>query len=178
VSPWGEWSKCDNDCGKGKMTRSRVNYTVTDYTLQQEACCYTTCLAGACKPTTCHNPGQVCEAGMCICPDCTGLGEEPVCGLVGNVIKTYENECTMQRQACELTKSFTLLEPRACEDKPPTCASVRNFAKLTDEDGCVSTGSEDIGFCYGGCGENPGLCCRPDTSYNNTPKETVNLIYL
>lgn len=77
--------------------------------------------AGPCYNDSCPNPGQVCivEGGnaVCVCPDCTGRPEEPVCSLVGNVVKTFENECKMKQYACELTKNFAVLENRTCEGK-------------------------------------------------------------
>ena len=75
---------------------------------------------GPCHPGTCSNPGQVCQAGqdgqaLCACPDCVGRPDEPVCALVGNVVRTYDNECLVRRTACELTKQLAVLEQRACE---------------------------------------------------------------
>ena len=76
--------------------------------------------AGPCKPDTCRNPGQVCQADSdgnaeCVCPNCQGRPDEPVCALVGNVVRTYDNECLARRAACELTKQLIILESRACE---------------------------------------------------------------
>ena len=77
--------------------------------------------AGACNEDTCHNPGQVCEESpltgdaVCVCPDCEGQPSEPVCALIGHVVKTHESECEMRRAACEMIKTFHLLENRPCE---------------------------------------------------------------
>ncbi|XP_076455942.1 uncharacterized protein LOC143290413 [Babylonia areolata] len=171
AGPWSDWGECDNPCGKGKVTRTRVmrnGQTSGDIPLTQEAVCYTTCDDGPCTSDTCHNPGQVCEAssteadeGTCVCPDCTGRPDSPVCGLVGDNVQTYENECLMRKKACELTKNYQLVQNKACEDNSTTCNVFTNYATLEDKDGCKSDGAVDIGFCYGDCALG-GQCCRPD----------------
>ncbi|KAK7093152.1 agrin-like [Littorina saxatilis] len=181
VTKWSDWSECDVKCGKGRTRRNRQRLRQTDLPLTQEASCYKLCNDGPCRPGTCNNPGQVCVVdgatgkGRCECPDCAGRPESPVCGLVGNVVRSFDNECKLRKGACELAKNFQLLENRACEEKPQNCSVTRNFAKLRDADGCVSAGDQDVGFCYGGCGDVPGKCCRPDTTA--TPQRSANLTY-
>ncbi|KAK7093153.1 hypothetical protein V1264_008796 [Littorina saxatilis] len=181
VTKWSDWSECDVKCGKGRTRRNRQRLRQTDLPLTQEASCYKLCNDGPCRPGTCNNPGQVCVVdgatgkGRCECPDCAGRPESPVCGLVGNVVRSFHNECKLKRTACELAKNFQLLENRACEEKPQNCSVTRNFAKLRDADGCVSAGDQDVGFCYGGCGDVPGKCCRPDTTA--TPQRSASLTF-
>nr|XP_032526977.1 agrin-like isoform X4 [Danaus plexippus plexippus] len=44
--------------------------------------------------------GAHCVAGECICPtDCSGAPREPVCG---STMQTYQNECELQKAACNL----------------------------------------------------------------------------
>ncbi|XP_076437197.1 uncharacterized protein LOC143276534 [Babylonia areolata] len=180
VGPWSEWSECDNACGRGTTRRFRQKLGDTDFPLEQQAVCYTVCQDGPCREDTCLNPGQVCQvseatgSAECVCPDCQGLPDSAVCGLVGRVVRTFDNPCLMQQKACELTKNFTLLEERACEDKPRECAVIRNFAQLTDTQGCRSLGSQDTGECYGGCGDVPGQCCLP---VKNDSPVTVKLTF-
>ncbi|PVD35899.1 hypothetical protein C0Q70_02868 [Pomacea canaliculata] len=173
LGPWSAWSECSPKCGKGHTTRSRTASGPTAKQLTQRAVCYTPCENGPCEEDSCPNPGQVCEVGdnneaVCTCPDCTGQSEEPVCALLGELVRTFENECQLRRSACELTKPYRVLEARACEDTPPTCTKTNYIPELVEGD-CVATLPEDLGFCYGKCGQNPAWCCRPEGTENVKP---------
>lgn len=161
VSEWGPWSECSGRCDKGTMVRTRTAKSSTDFALRQTRVCYGTCEEGPCQPDTCTNPGQVCVAGECRCPDCTGWQDEPICGLLGDVVKTFDNECQMRKEGCETIRNFAKLQDTPCEVRSKDCSKVRYFAKLKDSDGCRSDGVEDIGLCYGGCSKF-GECCQPD----------------
>ena len=51
----------------------------------------------------------------CVCPDCTGVPDSPVCALVGDRVRTFTSECEMRLEACSHTKNYDLLADRACE---------------------------------------------------------------
>ncbi|KAL8612973.1 hypothetical protein ACOMHN_001056 [Nucella lapillus] len=181
VGPWSEWGECSNKCGKGTSRRTREKLGDTTYPLVQEKACYTECDQGPCQKDTCTNPGQVCQQDAatgkeeCVCPDCAGQPDTAVCGLVGLVVRTYDNACLLKQKACEQIKNYTVVEDRACEDKPDKCGAVRNFVSGKNKDGCVLMTGRDVGRCYGGCGHAPGQCCSP---VKRTPPEIVTLVYL
>lgn len=50
-------------------------------------------------------------------------------------------------------------------DTPPTCTKTNYIPELVEGD-CVATLPEDLGFCYGKCGQNPAWCCRPEGTEN------------
>lgn len=50
-------------------------------------------------------------------------------------------------------------------DTPPTCTKTSYIPELVEGD-CVATLPEDLGFCYGKCGQNPAWCCRPEGTEN------------
>lgn len=53
------------------------------------------------------------EAG-CECPTCRGEGDDPVCGMIGDRIQTFNNLCRLQRRACKEKKPFELLYEESC----------------------------------------------------------------
>lgn len=162
--PWSEWGDCSENCKQGEKTRTRETNGLSVHA-NETVPCYNTCDNGPCTQTTCTQPAQVCTADeqdvpSCSCPVCVTFPEQPVCGRLGNVVQTYENECELDKAACEEgQEDYEVLEENACEEKPRECGRIRNFKVYKDENGCMADRSVDMGFCYGGCDDKGELCC-------------------
>ncbi|CAL1543037.1 unnamed protein product [Lymnaea stagnalis] len=169
AGPWSDWGDCSEKCKQGTRNRTREVYVANDENTNihniEFIPCYSTCPNGPCRADTCEAPGQVCVADdsnnpSCQCPICDSFEDKPVCGRVREVIKTYENECELEKKICELkTNDYEVLEPRACEEKPVNCSVVRQYRVETDSNGCKADRSINFGACYGGCDKEAELCC-------------------
>ncbi|XP_059149212.1 uncharacterized protein LOC131936280 [Physella acuta] len=181
AGPWSDWGPCSEDCKQGTRNRTREVYYKDEYTEIHDIefiPCYNTCENGPCQMDTCTVPGQVCIADemnipSCQCPICEDFTYNPICGRVGIYIKTYENECELQKDICEKkTDDYEVLEPRACEEKPVKCGLVRNYRLEKDENGCQADRSINFGLCYGGCDDDAELCC-----YGNKVEQRSAIMY-
>ncbi|GFO30952.1 multiple egf and tsp domain-containing protein [Plakobranchus ocellatus] len=166
VGFWSDWSGCSENCKQGFRTRRREVYIGGGNGFDTETVsCYSTCDQGPCYNDTCTGPGQVCTADesgtvSCICPMCQGHELSPVCGRIGNVVKTFDTECDLHHMACKRGEmDYQLLEPRPCEEKPVHCAVIRKFIDFRDENGCLAERSLSVGQCYGGCDDEATECC-------------------
>ncbi|KAH9498739.1 Follistatin- protein 3 [Bulinus truncatus] len=167
AGPWSDWGDCSEPCKQGIKNRTREVYVSNkDKKIhdKEEIPCYNTCANGPCKHDTCVEPGKVCVADennkpSCQCPTCEMFEPNPICTRVLNVIKTYENECELEKTICEMkTDDYEILEPRACEDKPTKCGLIRNY-KIETLNGCTADRHINFGACYGGCDDEAELCC-------------------
>ncbi|KAI8737951.1 fibrillin-1 [Biomphalaria glabrata] len=167
TGPWGEWGDCSEQCKQGTKNRTREVYVPNEDNKIHDTeyiPCYNSCPNGPCTQETCVEPGQVCVADdnnnpSCQCPTCELFEPKPICTRVFNVIKTYENECELQKKICQLqTNDYEILEPRACEDKPVKCGLVRNY-KIETRNGCIADSHINFGACYGGCDNEANDCC-------------------
>lgn len=89
-------------------------------------CMYVTSLcvcvvADLCQHVQCQF-GARCEAGECVCPTACGDSRtEPVCA---SDMRTYANECEMQKTACSLGQTLNVLFFGECRERPPAVGRI------------------------------------------------------
>lgn len=176
VTEWSPWSPCSVTCGNGTMNRERHTlvqfdaYLEEKYKLEQISSCYKPpCPGSSCERMNC-NTSQVCVEsetgeGFCLCPDCTDIGEDPVCGKIGNQnSKTFENPCELAKKACDEGEPYEQLYVGTCGTLPVNCTKMPNFQVQRNDAGCLSAQKVNLGKCDGGCGAYTNKCCKPITS--------------
>ncbi|XP_046570317.1 uncharacterized protein LOC124278610 isoform X1 [Haliotis rubra] len=171
MAQWGPWGPCSVTCGTGFESRTRVplgNALDSNGNPLKEtaiALCYRTCPEGPCTATTCPK-AQVCVSNNetsstnCTCRKCDNRGYDPVCGRVGNFVRTYVNLCELEKDACVKTLPMTIVQDFACEVKPVNCSKMAAWGSRKDDKGCESI-FMDFGQCGGGCGQIATKCCTP-----------------
>ncbi|XP_052093084.1 uncharacterized protein LOC127729350 isoform X2 [Mytilus californianus] len=175
VTEWSEWSPCSVTCGNGTMTRDRQamaefdEYLTEKYPLNQASDCYKPpCVGSSCEGITC-NTSQVCvesetSEGFCVCPDCTGHGEDPVCGKIGSQYAiTYKNPCELSKKACDKGEPYEELYVGSCGTQPLNCTKMPRLESIRNDEGCLSERKVNLGKCDGGCGPYANSCCKPIT---------------